>query len=67
MESSMHLFRKDADEDFAKVEVNNGMFTILRVKSVYLHDNGTYIIACKGGDVHTFPATSEISINPGRG
>lgn len=65
----MYLFKKEAGDEFAKVEVDEGKrkVTIIRVKSVYLHDSGIYSVNCKDGDVHTFPATSETSIHPGRG
>ena len=63
----MHLFQKDLG-DFAKVEFGrNPTVRILRVKTVYLHDSGIYSVNCKSGDVHTIPATSEVSIFPGRG
>jgi len=62
----MYLFKKEANEEYAKVEVGQKV-RLIRVQSVSLYDNGIYSINCKSGDVYTFPATSEISIHPGRG
>ena len=64
----MYLFKKDSGEDFAMVELDGDRkVKVIRVKSVHLHDSGIYVVKCKSGDVHTFPATAEISIHPGRG